>query len=98
MVSGSVSVPDAQLAAFPPSHPGVELLLCFSLYGKGFFFVVLWPSPSETCPSPEQSLHDLISVTLMKGSGLLDELDGLSCLLRERERERERETVKCVIL
>lgn len=32
-------------------------------------------------------LHDLISMTLMKGSGLLDELDGLIGLLREVKEE-----------
>lgn len=36
-----------------------------------------------------QSLHDLISMTLMKGRGLLEELDGLIGLLK-RTRERER--------
>lgn len=32
-------------------------------------------------PSSALSLHDLISMTLMKGRGLLDELDGLIGLL-----------------
>lgn len=37
-------------------------------------------------PSSALSLHDLISMTLMKGRGLLDELDGLIGLLWERKK------------
>ncbi len=38
------------------------------------------------CLSSAQSLHDLISMTLMKGRGLLDEVDGLIGLLTGQER------------
>ena len=35
-----------------------------------------------------RSLHDLISMTLMKGSGLLEEVDGLSGLLLQKKGEK----------
>ena len=76
--------PGRSARPFTPSDVGVEPLFVFqSALEKVFRGSVA--VTSETCPSPEQSLHDLISMTLMKGSGLLDELDGLSCLLQERE-------------
>lgn len=43
--------------------------------------VLLSPSQQELINSSAQLVHDLISMTLMKGSGLLDEVDGLIGLL-----------------
>lgn len=44
--------------------------------------VVLSSSLQLLCLSSAQSLHDLISMTLMNGRGLLEELDGLIGLLK----------------
>lgn len=48
----------------------------------GFSLVVLRPFRQLVL------LHDLISMTLMKGSGLLDVVDGLIGLLRGQEGEK----------
>lgn len=56
----------------------VELRFVFSLHGNGS--LILRPS-LQNCLSSVQFLHDLISMTLMKGSGLFDEVDGFRGLL-----------------
>lgn len=64
----------------------VELLFGFSLHRKRFRGSA--SVTPELCHSSAQSLHDLISMTLMKGSGLLEELDSLIGLLWQREDEK----------
>ena len=46
------------------------------------------------CLSSARLLHDLISMTLMKGRGLLEELEGLIGLLRGEEKEK---LVDCIL-
>lgn len=53
----------------------------------------MWCCPASVCIERfgglvARSLHDLISMTLMKGSGLLDRVDGLIGLLGGREEEK----------
>lgn len=83
--SVSVSVQEAQLRPHTPIEKGSDgaVELPFSLSPHCKDLVV----PDNRCISSAQSLHDLISMTLMKGSGLLDELDGLIGLLRGQEEE-----------
>lgn len=57
----------------------VELLFDFSLHLKRFGGSK--PFTPELCLPFAQSLHDLISMTLMNGSGLFDEVDSLIGLL-----------------